>query len=72
MTTNRTIKVGELTGALLDYYVAMAGEEWKTAHQHYPTMTLDPTFSGVELRDYPRAVLLARIARRLDQNGGTA
>jgi len=47
-------KTKELTGALLDYWTAMAGEEWKNAHQLFPTMTLDPTFSGVELRDYPR------------------
>ncbi len=38
-------KVSELTGALLDAAVAECGE-WKTAHEHFPTMTLDPTFSG--------------------------
>lgn len=46
--------VENLEGALLDYWVAMAGEEWKSAHHLYPTMTLDSTFSGVELRDFPR------------------
>jgi len=40
-----TYKVAELTGALLDAAVAECGE-WKTAHEHFPTMTLDPTFSG--------------------------
>jgi len=29
---------------------AEASEVWKTAHEWYPTMTLDPTFSGVEIR----------------------
>jgi hypothetical protein len=48
------MKVEELEGARLDYWVAMAGEEWKTAHHFYPTMTLDPRFSGVELRDFSR------------------
>lgn len=38
-------KVAELTGALLDSAVAECGE-WKTAHEHFPTMTLDPTFKG--------------------------
>ena len=40
-----THEVSELTGALLDAAVAECGE-WKTAHEHFPTMTLDPTFSG--------------------------
>jgi hypothetical protein len=48
------MKTAELTGAILDYWVAKAGEEWKRAHHLFPTMTLDPTFSGVDLRDYPR------------------
>jgi len=29
---------------------ARAIEVWKTAHEQYPTMTLDSTFSGVEVR----------------------
>lgn len=55
------MKVAELQGAQLDYWVARAGEVWKTAHQHFPTMTLDPTFSGVELRNYPRGEFGASI-----------
>ncbi len=45
----KTIKkrVADLEGAQLDWAVAMAGEEWKTAHRHFPTMTLDSTFAGV-------------------------
>lgn len=35
-----------LIGADLDLAVAIAGEEWKTAHHYFPTMTLDPTFSS--------------------------
>lgn len=38
-------KVAELTGGELDAAVAACGE-WETAHRYYPTMTLDPTFSG--------------------------
>ena len=38
-------KTSELTGALLDAAVAECGE-WKTAHEHFLTMTLDPTFKG--------------------------
>lgn len=38
----------KLTGADLDLAVAMTGE-WKTAHALYPTMTLDPTFSGARI-----------------------
>jgi hypothetical protein len=57
MTGHQTESVGEPTGAVdasalegaaLDYAVAMCGE-WKTAHQLFPTMTLDPTFSGARL-----------------------
>lgn len=48
------LKVEELSGAALDYAVAIATEAWKSAHTLYPTMTLDPRFSGVELRPYPR------------------
>jgi hypothetical protein len=42
------VDVDALEGAALDYAVAMCGE-WKTAHQLFPTMTLDPTFSGARL-----------------------
>ena len=42
-------KVADLEGALLDYWVARAGECWEWAHNLFPTMTLDPTFKGVEL-----------------------
>lgn len=41
------IATKDLKGAALDWAVARAGEEWKTAHKHFPTMTLDPTFKGV-------------------------
>jgi len=41
--------VSELEGAQLDWAVAMAGEEWKTAHRYYPTWTLDATFAGVRI-----------------------
>ncbi|WP_454056048.1 phage protein NinX family protein [Cupriavidus sp. Marseille-Q8015] len=43
------MKVSELEGALLDYWVAMADESWKWAHELFPTMTLDPTFKGMAL-----------------------
>lgn len=46
------MKVEELSGALLDYWVARADESWKWAHTLYPTMTLDPTFKAVELFTY--------------------
>jgi len=36
----------DLTGALLDYWVAHADESWNWAHVLFPTMTLDPTFKG--------------------------
>lgn len=42
-----TIQTQHLTGAALDWAVATAGQEWKTAHKHFPTMTLDPTFCGI-------------------------
>lgn len=45
------VKTADLIGPQLDWAVAVAGEEWKTAHKHFPTMTLDPTFKGVELFD---------------------
>lgn len=41
------IQTKDLTGAALDWAVATAGQEWKTAHKHFPTMTLDPTFRGI-------------------------
>jgi len=43
------IKTSELEGAQLDFAVAIAGEEWKTAHKFYPTMTLDSSFKSVAL-----------------------
>lgn len=43
------MKVAELEGALLDLWVARAGEVWSWAHEVFPTMTLDPTFRGAEL-----------------------
>lgn len=48
------VKTAELSGAALDWAVAIAAEAWKSAHTLYPTMTLDPSFSGVEARPYPR------------------
>lgn len=48
------VKTSELIGAQLDWAVAIATEAWKGAHTLYPAMTLDPSFSGVELRPYPR------------------
>jgi len=45
------MKTAELTGALLNYWVALAGEEWK----HFDTsdtMTLDPSLKGVRLVTY--------------------
>lgn len=48
------VKTAELSGPALDYAVAIATEAWKSAHTLYPTMTLDPSFSGVEARPYPR------------------
>lgn len=44
------IKTSELKGAALDWAVAHATKAWEFAHKWYPTMTLDPTFTGV--RDY--------------------
>lgn len=48
------MKTAELKDAALDFWVAQAGKEWENAHQHFPTMTLDPTFKGVEIRMFPR------------------
>lgn len=59
--------VSTLEGAQLDLAVAMAGEEWKTAHRFFPTMTLDPTFKGAHIvsiqwsryePDAPRCLLI--------------
>lgn len=46
-----TYKVSELSGALLDAAVAECGE-WKTAHEHFPTMTLDSTFKGWRICEF--------------------
>lgn len=43
------MKVAELEGALLDLWVARAGEVWTWAHELFPTMTLDPTFVSAGL-----------------------
>lgn len=48
------MKTAELTGGLLDYWTAYATDAHKEAHHLFPTMTLDSTFSGIVLRDYPR------------------
>ena len=48
------MKTAELTGALLDYWAAYTTDAHKDAHRIFPTMTLDSTFSGIVLRDYPR------------------
>lgn len=45
------IKVSELEGEKLDYWTAKAGEVWKTAHEMFPTWTMDPRFKGVEIVD---------------------
>jgi hypothetical protein len=41
------MKVSDLQGGMLDYWTARADESWKWAHELFPTMTLDATFSGV-------------------------
>ena len=43
-----TVSTAYLTGAALDWAVAVAVEVWKDAHEWFPTMTLDPSFSGVQ------------------------
>lgn len=48
------VNTAELEGAALDWAVANAVKVWESAHEMFPTMTLDPTFSGVEPRPYPR------------------
>lgn len=47
------VKTAELSGSALDWAVAHAVKAWESAHELFPTMTLDPTFSGVEARPYP-------------------
>lgn len=39
-----------MTDAELCLAAGTAAEVWKSAHEMYPTMTLDPTFSGIEIR----------------------
>lgn len=48
------VNVCDLRGAALDWAVANATKAWESAHALFPTMTLDPTFCGVEPRPYPR------------------
>ena len=48
--SGESMDVSELEGAELDLAVAQAGKEWGTAHEWFPTMTLDPTFTGAEIR----------------------
>lgn len=43
-------KVDQLDGAMLDLAVAHATEAWKFCHEWFPTMTLDSTFVGAEIR----------------------
>ena len=43
--------VNELEGAELDLAVAQASKAWGTAHELFPTLTLDPTFSAAEIRN---------------------
>lgn len=45
------MKTAELAGALLNYWAAMAGEEWKHVDTS-DTMTLDPSYKGVRLVTY--------------------
>ncbi|MAL97183.1 MAG: hypothetical protein CL583_01915 [Alteromonadaceae bacterium] len=42
------MKTDELSGAALDWAVAHAAQVWTLAHEWFPTMTLDSTFSGVQ------------------------
>jgi hypothetical protein len=48
---DKKMKTAELTGALLNYWVALAGEEWKHVDTS-DTMTLDPSYKGVRLVAY--------------------
>jgi hypothetical protein len=41
------VNVGDLKGPALDWAVAHATKAWEWAHNWFPTMTLDPTFSGI-------------------------
>lgn len=43
----KTVNVSELECVALDWAVAHAVESWKTAHELFPTWTLDATFAGV-------------------------
>lgn len=43
------MRVVELEGALLDFWVAQASRAWEWAHELFPTMTLDPTFVSAGL-----------------------
>lgn len=52
------ISTNDLIGPALDWAVIVAGEEWKTAHQHFPTLTMDPTFKGVSFEAYGGFVYL--------------
>ena len=61
-------RTSELVGAHLDLAVALTGE-WSTAHELFPTMTLDPTFSGAriaELSSGPVCLLVPRNPMRQD------
>lgn len=63
------MKVEDLTGALLDYWAALANESWRWAHELFPTMTLDPTFIRAEYRVYsdtPACMLVPTNAFRQD------
>jgi hypothetical protein len=58
------IKVRELEGAQLDYWVARADEVWTWAHELFPTMTLDSTFKGVELFTFEGGRTVCRLVPR--------
>ncbi|OAF11735.1 hypothetical protein AYJ54_07670 [Bradyrhizobium centrolobii] len=58
------LKVSKLQGAQLDYWVARAGEVWAWAHELFPTMTLDPTFKGVELFTFEGGRTVCRLVPR--------
>lgn len=46
------ISIHALTGAQLDYAVVRAMKFWAQAHEFFPTMTLDSSFSGVRYVEY--------------------
>ena len=50
MTTTVPVLIEELEGVALDWAVAESVKAWKSAHGMFPTMTLDPTFSGIDAR----------------------